>query len=165
MPTLGIEMTIEQLGSLGEILAAAATIATLAYLALQIRRNTQATRAASFHAITDSMNHINVSVAQTPGLARIWLAGTADRNALSEEERHQYDLLLLAYFHVFETLHYQSRVGAGETSLVAAEARSLGALLATRGVRDWWAENPYAFAAEFRAYVDQFIANRAENEF
>ena len=32
-------MTIEQLGSLGEIIGAAATIATLAYLAVQIRQN------------------------------------------------------------------------------------------------------------------------------
>ncbi len=61
----------------------------------------------SFHAISDSMNHVNVSVAQNPGLARIWVAGSAGRSSLSEEERYQYDLVLLSYFHVFETMHYQ----------------------------------------------------------
>lgn len=149
-------MTIQELGSLGELVAAIATVATLIYLALQIRHNTQATRAGSFHAISDSMNHVNVAVAQNPSLARIWVAGSVDRSALTEEERHQYDLVLLSYFHVFETMHYQARVGAGEKNLLVAEERSLAALLSTPGVREWWAENPYAFGPEFRSYLERF---------
>ena len=156
--TIQAGMTIQELGSLGELIAAVATVATLIYLALQIRQNTHATRAASFHAISDSMNHVNVSVAQNPGLARIWLAGTTGRSSLGEEERYQFDLLLLSYFHVFETMHYQARVGAGETDLLVAEERSLAFLLATPGVREWWAENPYAFGPEFRAYLERFLS-------
>ena len=38
-------MTIEQLGSIGELVAALATVVTLAYLALQIRGSTVATKA------------------------------------------------------------------------------------------------------------------------
>jgi len=34
------EITIQDLGSIGELIAAIATIATLAYLAIQIRQNT-----------------------------------------------------------------------------------------------------------------------------
>jgi len=37
-------MTISELGSLGEIIGAAATVATLLYLAAQIRANTLATK-------------------------------------------------------------------------------------------------------------------------
>ena len=156
-------MTIQELGSLGELVAAIATVATLIYLALQIRHNTQATRSTSFHAISDSMNHVNVSVAQNPGLARIWLAGSADRSSLTDEERYQYDLVLLSYFHVFETMHYQARVGAGEKNLLVAEERSLAALLSTPGVREWWAENPYAFGPEFRSYLERFLGSSSDN--
>jgi hypothetical protein len=153
-------MTIEQLGSVGEVAAALATIATLFYLALQIRQNTRATRAASFHGITDSMNHVNVSVAQSPQLARVWNAGVADRNALDEDERHQFDLLLLSYFHVFETVHYQARMGAGEGDLLIAEERSLESLLSNDGVWDWWNDNPYAYGPEFRTYIGEMRARR-----
>ena len=152
-------MTIQDLGSIGELVAAIATVATLIYLALQIRHNTQATRSASFHAVSDSMNHVNVSVAQNPGLARIWVAGSADRGSLTEEERLQYDNVLLSYFHVFETMHYQARLGAGEKDLVVTEERSLAALFSTPGVRAWWAENPYAFGPEFRSYIEQFVVS------
>jgi hypothetical protein len=151
-------VTIQELGSLGELVAALATVATLIYLALQIRQNTLATRAASFHAISDSMNDVNLSVTQSAELARIWLAGCENRSALSPEERHRFDTTLLSYFHVFETMHYQARVGAGDKDLVIAEERSLQDLFSTSGVREWWSENPYAFGPEFRSYIEVFLA-------
>lgn len=40
-------MTLEQLGNLGDVVAAVATVVTLAYLALQIRASARATRVAS----------------------------------------------------------------------------------------------------------------------
>ena len=149
-------MTLGQLGSLGEFLAAIATLATLIYLALQIRQNTRATRAASHHAITDSMNRGNLSITRDPEVARIWVTGNADRRALSEEERARYDMLVLSYFHVFDTLHYQARVGAGDKDLLLAEERGLAYLFTLPGIREWWDENPYAFSPEFRSYIEQF---------
>jgi hypothetical protein len=156
MLALDVTMTIEELGSIGELIAAITTVVTLAYLAIQIRRNTLATHSASFHAISDSMNHINVAVAQNADLSRIWLSGLVDRVALSEAERHQFDMLLLSYFHVFETMHYQASKGAGDEGLMGAEERSLAALFNSKGVRDWWSDNPYAFGDEFRQYLEQF---------
>ena len=149
-------MTLGQLGSLGEFLAAIATLATLIYLALQIRQNTRATRAASHHAITDSMNRGNLSITRDAEVARIWVTGNADRRALSEEERARYDMLVLSYFHVFDTLHYQARVGAGDKDLLVAEERGLAYLFTLPGIREWWDENPYAFSPEFRSYIEQF---------
>ena len=86
-------MTIVELGALGEFVAAIAVVITLIYLALQIRQNTRATHAASFHAITDSFNHVNVSLAQTPALTRIWLAGATERSSLSGTCQRQWDTL------------------------------------------------------------------------
>ena len=44
-------MTIQDLGSIGELIAAIATVVTLAYLALQIRQNTISTRAATLQTV------------------------------------------------------------------------------------------------------------------
>ena len=156
-------MSIEELGSLGEVAAAIATIATLFYLASQIRQNTRATRAASFHGVTDSMNHVNVAVAQSPQLTKVWTTGVGDRASLSDEERHQFDMLLLSYFHVFETIHYQARMGSGEGDLLVAEERSLLFLLSNDGIWEWWNENPYAYGPEFRNYVSA-LKSRVDQE-
>jgi hypothetical protein len=57
-------------------------------------------------------------------------------------------------------MHCQARVGAGEIDLVIAEERSLKDLLSGSGVREWWSQNPYAFGAEFRSYIEVFLAKR-----
>ena len=149
-------MTLGELGSLGEFLAAIATLATLIYLAVQIRQNTLSTRAASHHAITDVMNKTNHLVVGDAEVARIWIAGRADRSTLNVEERERFDALLISYFHVFDTLHYQARVGAGDTELLLAEEKSFAHLFSQPGVSEWWAENPYAFSPEFRSYMEGF---------
>jgi hypothetical protein len=149
-------VTLGELGSLGEFVAAIATLATLVYLALQIRQNTLATRASSHHAITDVMNKTNHLVIGDGEVARIWVVGRADRSALNDEERERIDSLLLSYFHVFDTLHYQARVGAGDNELRLAEEKSFVHLLSQPGVNEWWVENPYAFSPKFRSYMEGF---------
>ncbi len=151
------EVTIQDLGSLGELVAAIATVATLIYLALQIRQNTRTTQAASFHAIYDSMNHVNVAVIQNSELTRVWLAGAADRDSLNPEDLHKFDFTLLSYFHVFETMHYQASLGAGAQDVVLAEERSLRSILAMPGAREWWDANPYALRPEFRSYIEGLL--------
>ena len=51
-------MSIQELGSLGEFLAAIATLATLIYLALQIRNNTSVARAEAVREFTTSWNDL-----------------------------------------------------------------------------------------------------------
>ena len=149
-------VTLGELGSLGEFLAALATLATLIYLAIQIRQNTRATRAASHHAITDAMNSVNHLVCGDAEVARIWVTGRADRSVLNDEERERFDLLMLSYFHVFDTLYYQARVGAGDQELLLAEEKGFVHLLAEPGISEWWTENPYAFSPAFRSYMEGF---------
>lgn len=52
----------DALGAVGELVGAIAVVATLGYLAVQIRQNTNAVKAASHHAITDFFNHMSVRV-------------------------------------------------------------------------------------------------------
>lgn len=151
-------MALEQLGNLGDFVAAVATVVTLAYLALQIRASASATRAASHHATTNSFLQANLAISQSADLARVWAAGGTQRSQLSLEDRARFDFLLLCYFHIFDTIHYQARTGTGERDLLLAEERSIVALVALPGVREWWAENPYAYSEDFRAYIEGFLA-------
>ena len=91
--------------------------------------------------------------AENADLTRIWLAGMADRQALSEEERWRFDSTARAYMHVCETMFIQAALGAGDKSIMRAEEDGIKRVFASPGVRDWWTENPYGFCTEFRTYV------------
>jgi hypothetical protein len=149
-------VSIQDWGAIGEILGGVGVILTLLYLAVQIRQNTHATRAASHHAVTDSLNQGNLAMAQDAELAQIWVTGCADRASLTEVERQRLDMLLLAYFHVFDSLFYSASKGAGEQNLLRAEEPGFSYLLGLPGVREWWEQNPYGLSPEFRSYMDGF---------
>ena len=70
-------MSIQDLGALGELVAAIATIVTLLYLALQIRRNTKAQIAATEFSSDERNQQYMLAFMQDPAIAELVLRGNA----------------------------------------------------------------------------------------
>ena len=87
-------MTIQDLGSIGELIAAVATIATLGYLALQMRQNTATVRGASAASHAASNQVLNSLLAQDLEVNRILWTGLADPTKLDESETRRFDAVL-----------------------------------------------------------------------
>ncbi len=149
-------MNWDAIGAVGEAVGAIGVVATLGYLAMQIRQNTGATRAASHHAVIEALNQGNLAQAQDAELAQIWVSGLKDRGVLTEAERQRFDSLCLTYFHVFDSLWYSAKVGTAERDLLLSEEKGFVYLMDSPGVYDWWEANPYAFSPEFRNYMEEF---------
>ena len=79
-------MTIQDLGSIGELVAAIATVATLAYLAIQIRRNTTSVRAASRLEIASGWRAHNRSMLD-PAVNRAYQRGLRAYPEMPYDER------------------------------------------------------------------------------
>jgi hypothetical protein len=151
-------MTLEEFYFVSQILSVGLIIGSLIFVGVQLRQNTLAMRATAHHAITDTINQANLAVTQSPDLARVWNAGLKDRGSLTEEEMLRFDFQCLAYFHVFDTLHYQARTGAGDEALLRAEEPGIAGLFENPGINAWWDENPYGLGPEFRKYVEELRA-------
>ena len=145
------------LGVIGQWTGSIAVVATLFYLGSQVRQNTLAVKAASHHAITDSFNAINAQLVENPNIARVWRLGISDFASLEPDEQVSFGILCVEYMRVFETLWYQRKLGTMEDQLFNAEEASLLRVAANRGFREWWAQNPYSFCDEFRAYVTDLL--------
>ncbi len=154
-------MTLEELYYLSQIIAVVGIFASLIFVGLQIRQNTLATRAASHNAVSDSLNEINRMMAESADLTKIWLTGMADRQVLSAEDRWRFDSTLRAYLHVCETMYIQAGLGTGDKGIMLSEEEGIKTVFASPGAREWWAQNPYGFCAEFRTYIAR-LAKSAE---
>jgi hypothetical protein len=64
-------MTIETLGNLGDFVGGLAVIASLLYLAVQIRQNTRAIRSSSYHQAAEQTWNYCLAIAQDGSLAEI----------------------------------------------------------------------------------------------
>ena len=132
-------------------------MATLGYLAAQIRQNTKAVKASSHHSVTDSFNHLNSILGTNVAAARVFRLGMEDLGNLDEDEQFSFAFMALAYMRVFETLYYQREHGTLEEQLYQSEHNSLNWAFGHRGMRDWWNSNTISFSPEFRAHVRQVI--------
>jgi hypothetical protein len=92
------KVTIEQVGSIGELIAAIATVATLAYLALQIRQNSTILASAQAAANREGSSELSVILASNRDAARVFWAGCGSRKSLESSERQQFDAMLSIVF-------------------------------------------------------------------
>ncbi len=102
------------IGAVSDMLGAAAVVLSLIYVAAQVRHNTTAlSRAASADAIAGIRNW-NETLIGDPAMARIFSQGVEDMNALDEDGRTRFIILMLNFLKTFEDMHYQFSKGAME---------------------------------------------------
>ena len=80
-------MNWEIIGATGEWAGAIVVVATLFYLARQVRQNTRASRAGASYAINDSLSKIVGAIRSDREFADIWIRGCEDIDALNPVER------------------------------------------------------------------------------
>lgn len=156
-------MTIQDLGAIGELVGAVATVATLAYLAVQIRENTQMMRAQSRREHQSSNAQYAMALAQNSNLAEIFNRGLAGFESLTDAERTQFTFLFSQIVGVVEAAYGDWKNGVTDRAQLDRTMAGSGALLATPGGRSYWR----AFAARggysegFRDFIERELSNRS----
>jgi len=97
-------MNPEDLGNVGEFVAAIATIATLIYLAIQIRQNTAAVRSSTHQQQVDTTFAIHTNVSNDPDLAKLITKANSNFSSLDDSQQLQ---LLYFYTNYFNMWHFQ----------------------------------------------------------
>ncbi|MGR8946684.1 MAG: hypothetical protein ACU84Q_01465 [Gammaproteobacteria bacterium] len=90
-------MNIEEIGSLGEAIAAAATIVTLLFVAFELRANRRQNKLIMLSQLDRGWNDINAQISQDESLADIFNRGMVDPDSLTEPEATRFFLLMSQY--------------------------------------------------------------------
>lgn len=116
-------MNWDALGALAELLGAIAVIATLVYLAAQVRENTKSLKGFSVDSTLNAGMNMTQSLADDPELGTLFGQGMENWGTLSEEERMRLIYLLFRYFKCLESMHYQFTVGILDGGIRPNESR------------------------------------------
>ncbi len=157
-------MNWDAIGAMGEVGGAIAVVATLAYLAKQIRSGTHAAVAATTWQASQAMAELHGRANSRPDLARLWLAGLGDPDTLSGEELPQFVTIVAENFHLLEGLYRQWRLGYLPDESWRPVARVIRRLLQSRLVNEWWNTEMGAHSEEFRAYATSLIEGDDESK-
>ena len=131
-------MTLEDLGNLGDFVGGLAVIATLIYLAVQIRQNSRMLRSSGEQTTRSDSTATIALAAQSPENAAVYRKGLADPGALSPEERAHFNLLITAAFYHFQQGYTAHQAGTQSEDTWKSQLLALQFYAATTGVWEWW---------------------------
>jgi hypothetical protein len=126
------------LGSIAEFVAAIGVIASLVYLAVQIRQNTQSIRASTYEGMVRGSGDFLLPLIQDRDLAKSFERAVDRWSQLDYEEQVQVMYLLTQLFRNWENAYYQHRQGTLEPWLWEAWQHVVLSYFHQPGVQDWW---------------------------
>ena len=154
-------MTIAELGSIGELIGAIATVATLAYLAVQIRSSTRAVRSASAQSVHESFATWYRMLATDRELSDLTTKGLRDYSSLSESEKARFISVAMSVLLCSQDAFIKQREGSLSPGLWSGWEFLIMNLLLSPGGKFFWMERGYMFSAGYREHVENDIMKRA----
>ena len=149
-------MTIQDYGSIGEVVGAIATVLTFGYLAVQIRSAKNLMRRESWRSTTEQSSRITLLLAQDQQLSDIFGRGIADPASLNRAERTQLMFLLGEIFSSVESHFFEFREGMIDPVAFDSVIESwLGIFMSPAG-REHWSRLPSGHP-EFIAFMNREV--------
>ena len=152
-------MTLEQASFISQVISAVAILASLVFLAFQIRGNTRELRSQSyFNGLTHGQRPFELIV-QDQTLAKLVNAGYATPDKLDAEERERFNLHTFMLFNAWEYFYYQHKDGSIPAQLfIGTDAHMRALIKAKPGLTTFWAEYRHAYEEPFLGYVSNLFA-------
>lgn len=100
-------MNWSEVEAISNLVATAAVVATLGYLALQIRHATRESRLSAIHDLSASYTSWIQSIAASSDLSRIWDCGLIDYEALKQEETVRFLLMMGSFMRILDDAYCQ----------------------------------------------------------
>jgi hypothetical protein len=111
-PSVARGLRLAGVAQLADILASVAVLITLIFLALEVRQNTEVTRATAYARSVDSLNQWRLAIATDPDLSMRWQAYVTNN---LEAQPHLADirlqLLLNTIWAIYESSYYADQYG------------------------------------------------------
>jgi hypothetical protein len=147
-------VNLETINSIAQIIAAVGVIASLFYLAVQMRQNTRSQRSVVVDSLTGSLIALLGPQGSNPALTRSLAAAVEDWHGATEEDRLRAIAVLFAIFKLFENAWFQQRQGTLDREQWQGWDLYIRAYYHRPGVKTWWSLRRGMFAAGFREYLE-----------
>jgi hypothetical protein len=147
-------VSLEAVNTVAQLIAALGVVASLFYLAAQIRQNTRSMRAIVVDSLAHSLVDLIGPQAYDPIAMRAFSTTCENWNGATEEDRARALPLMFAVFKLFENAWFQRRQGTLDPQQWEGWDVYIRIYYHRAGVKAWWAMRRQAFAVGFRNYVE-----------
>ena len=157
-------MSIQDWAALAEIIGAIAVVASLIYLAVQVRQNThelsmslKSTELAAFERNVESGIRIRELFILNPEILELYARGGESYTNLDEGDKLRFDMVLRNVFSALQGAYIRQLTFGNDPANFAGSERTLDRLVRSRGIRDWLSHNKPDWRPQFAALVQQRV--------
>ena len=153
-------MNWDALAAIGEIVGALGVVSSLLYLAIQIRADARARRAAVIHEQSEAYSTYLRLVASDPDLSAVYFRGIHDFNSLERGDLVRFSAMLGHLFRIYEDNLFQLNDGVLDARVWQGLAGPVNDLLAYPGVRAWWQTRRHHYSPDLQSHIEQKLGER-----
>jgi hypothetical protein len=147
-------VTLETLSAIAQLVAAIGVIASLFYLAAQIRQNTHSQRSVVVDSLTQSLINLLGPQGTNPDLMSAFDCVTEDWYGATEGDRLRAVSMLFTTFKLFENAWFQQRQGTLNAEQWEGWDAYMRSYYHRPRAKTWWSMRRSAFALGFRDYIE-----------
>lgn len=151
-------MQWDAVGAIAELVGAIGVVASLFYVASQIRRNSSALEAATNQAVSDSTQLRLLAPAQSSDLAAALANAHGDYEGLTPTEWIQLTFFSRATFRGVQNAFFQHRQGLLSESAWRDYEAIVRQNLKRPDIPEWWQTERGGYDQQFAEFVDQLLA-------
>jgi hypothetical protein len=148
-------ISLEHIFYLSQIIAALALVASLLFVAIEVRNSNRESRHRAGEEAYQKFREVQLEVAGNADLARIWANGVHDFSSLEPLDRTRFLLLTHVFFKNWESVFLVHVDGRLSHELCESTESMAGDLLGYSGVQAAWSARKTYFHPEFRTHVDR----------
>ncbi|MFT7652112.1 MAG: hypothetical protein ACI9ON_002727 [Limisphaerales bacterium] len=149
-------MSWDAIGAIGELAGALGVVASLVYLATQIRHSTSASNVEAKLTTTGLQAGIVDMLIADPALNELLMRGITSTDDFTSEEFQRFSNLCMKTFWFYSAAHYQLQTGMLSDDNWFETKSLLDWQLSGAGVRGWWRK---AGSKRFQGKFSEFIEN------
>ena len=157
-------ITISELGSIGEFVSAIAVVASLIYVGIQLRQNTAAIKITTAQVFTDTWNNYIRTLNLAPELADIFYRGLTGTSTLKGPEITQFYSFLSQAFTTYQSFFMQRKKGVVDEGYWNTYVHAIHDLMSCEGAREYWSHRRHWYAEEFQDYVNGTYSEEVTNQ-
>jgi len=150
-------MNWEVVSAVAEAVGAIAVVASLIYLALQIRQNNAAVRASTYEAGLSHATNLTGLLLSNEALGQAWIRGLNAPGELDATDLLRFNGFMLRFFRMLESFHHQAASGLLDSELWEVSWRESLEYARKPGAIAWWRDNRQFFTVSFREFADREI--------
>ena len=152
-------MNWDAIGAVGEVIGAAGVIATLAYLATQIRDNNKMMRATTKQDMAAQTQNMTMFAFDHPDIFSKVIAGAA----LTDDEQTQISIFARGVFRVWESYCYSRETGLFDEIEWQAFTNTIIRFMKMPAYRESYLDMRDEFSPRLHAVIDSVLEERAPN--